>query len=122
MKKWTKEEQKEHRKQLVEALRSGEYKQGRWRLRNGDAFCCLGVACDISGVGEWEKLDNRQLTNYFYQTVDSYLPNDVRLYFGFISASGRYVDGALVELNDSGKSFSFIADVIESSPEGMFEE
>lgn len=35
----------------VEALRSGEYEQGRGRLRvtdnAGDSFCCLGVACEI---------------------------------------------------------------------------
>ena len=37
----------------VEALRSGKYKQTRGALRDGDAFCCLGVACDISGTGKW---------------------------------------------------------------------
>ena len=30
------------------ALESGDYKQGRDRLRDGDDFCCLGVACDLS--------------------------------------------------------------------------
>lgn len=34
----------------VAALRSGEYKQGREVLRNGDQFCCLGVLCDIIGL------------------------------------------------------------------------
>lgn len=37
----------------IEALRSGEYKQGRNQLRTGDSFCCLGVACDISQIGTW---------------------------------------------------------------------
>jgi len=41
------------------ALRSGEYKQGRNYLRDGDGFCCLGVACDVAlkqGLvpGEWD--------------------------------------------------------------------
>jgi hypothetical protein len=31
----------------VKALRSGEYKQGRNRLRDGDSFCCLGVLCNL---------------------------------------------------------------------------
>lgn len=37
----------------VEALRSGEYKQGKHALHPKDTFCCLGVACDISGLGSW---------------------------------------------------------------------
>lgn len=36
------------------ALRSGKYKQGKGQLRDGDNFCCLGVLCDVSGVGKWE--------------------------------------------------------------------
>ena len=31
----------------LEALRSGEYKQGRGLLRDGNKYCCLGVLCDI---------------------------------------------------------------------------
>lgn len=40
----------------VAALRSGEYEQGKGQLRHIDAFCCLGVLCDIAakhGVGVW---------------------------------------------------------------------
>lgn len=42
----------------VGALRSGDYIQGREHLRstNGagiDQFCCLGVLCDLSGLGQW---------------------------------------------------------------------
>lgn len=41
----------------VSALRSGEYKQGRGRLRSPqDGFCCLGVLCDLAvkeNVAEW---------------------------------------------------------------------
>lgn len=43
--------------QWLTALRSGEYKQGTGALRNGNAFCCLGVLCDLAakqGVGKWE--------------------------------------------------------------------
>jgi hypothetical protein len=31
----------------VAALRSGEYEQGVEALKAGDAFCCLGVLCDL---------------------------------------------------------------------------
>lgn len=42
----------------IEALESGEYKQGYGVLRDSEDtshFCCLGVACDISGVGTWRE-------------------------------------------------------------------
>ena len=31
----------------VEALRSGNYEQGKDSLREGDQFCCLGVLTDL---------------------------------------------------------------------------
>lgn len=31
----------------ITALRSGEYRQGRGSLREHDAYCCLGVLCDL---------------------------------------------------------------------------
>lgn len=34
---------KEWAEKWAAALRSGEYKQGTGRLRQGDRFCCLGV-------------------------------------------------------------------------------
>ena len=45
------------KKRWVEALRSGEYKQGKYYLKNGDDFCCLGVLCDLHRKefgGKWE--------------------------------------------------------------------
>lgn len=43
---------------LVAALRSGEYEQVSGCLRSQDNYCCLGVACDISGLGTWEQRDS----------------------------------------------------------------
>lgn len=40
----------------VIALESGEYRQARKTLRTKDGFCCLGVACDVSGLGEWRRM------------------------------------------------------------------
>lgn len=37
----------ENAKKWVQALRSGEYKQGKDALRDNDKFCCLGVACEV---------------------------------------------------------------------------
>lgn len=44
----------ENRKLLVEALRSGEYKQGtNCLLDTDDEFCCLGVAIDVLVDTDW---------------------------------------------------------------------
>ena len=45
----------ENAKKLVAALRSGRYRQARTKLRKADRYCCLGVACEISKLGKWEK-------------------------------------------------------------------
>lgn len=34
----------------VRALRSGEYEQGRKRLKSGNNYCCLGVLCKVAGL------------------------------------------------------------------------
>ncbi len=45
------------KKRWVEALLSGEYKQGYGALLQDDgAFCPLGVLCDIEIDGDWEEL------------------------------------------------------------------
>ena len=47
----------ELKKRWVKALRSKKYKQGQEYLRSCDnAYCCLGVLCDISGV-RWKEHD-----------------------------------------------------------------
>jgi hypothetical protein len=121
----------ENTQKLVDALRSGKYKQGHGRLREGDEYCCLGVACDISGLGAWEseRYANRE-DAYLYRVSQSdydasVLPNTVREWLGWTSAIGEfaaadeyadeYEDNALTELNDGGMSFDKIADQIEAS-------
>ena len=124
----------ENAQKLVDALRSGDYKQARDKLRRGDSYCCLGVACDISGLGEWGwhrgrleywvdgnalPLENDEEVCPGYMT----LPERVREWVGFADERGRYGGSehwSLMEHNDSGMSFQEIADLIESEPEGLF--
>ena len=54
---------RENVKKWVAALRSGDYKQATNQLRLRNSFCCLGVACDISKVGEW-KDNNRYVCTF----------------------------------------------------------
>lgn len=38
------------------ALRSGEYQQGRYRIRTPDSrYCCLGVLADVLDGDGWER-------------------------------------------------------------------
>lgn len=98
---------------LVAALRSGEYEQTTGYLREGNAFCCLGVACDVSDLGAWD--------NEKYMDALAILPEEVCLFYGFAGNEGRTDSGeSLSGRNDSGASFAEIADWIDSEPAGMF--
>ena len=115
--------------QWVEALRSGEYQQGRNQLRKGDEFCCLGVLCDLAvkaGVG----LNVEEgPEDYLYDGETGSLPRAVREWAGLDSNSPVTDAGALIVLNDGEHqdcdpdeceevaapwTFQQIADVIEA--------
>ncbi len=100
----------EWKKKLLEALRSGKYKQCRNRLRSPYGYCCLGVACDISGLAEWEKHESPLEDYYHYEGQDCDLPSKVGVAMGIT----REEMCRLIELNDAQRySFAEIADYIE---------
>jgi hypothetical protein len=101
------------RDQWCRALRSGEYQQTIGQLRDGSAYCCLGVLTDLAaeaGVFSWDALDD---THYgvlpeAVQDWAGLASEDPSLIFEpheWISASGA---------NDMGKSFAEIADLIDT--------
>lgn len=119
---------------LVRALRSGEYPQTRARLRTGNGFCCLGVACDLYRK---ETARGRWAGNSFEIERESKrlaLPTAVVEWLGVpdhmvrIPATideiaelvGRPISGhdvcqtTLAQLNDLGFTFDEIATVIET--------
>jgi len=101
----------------VKALRSGKYEQARGALRVEDAFCCLGVACDISGLGKWEEY--RLYQQYLGQQI--FLPHAVKEWLGLQDCFGSLSHPwSLAALNDSGRSFNEIADIIEGNSEKLF--
>ena len=116
---WTKEQQAEHRKLWVEALRSGKYKQTRKRLRDETGFCCLGVACEVSGLGRW--VEGRFVLNGDEVTSASImLPQAVREFYGIAHGEGGFGKSGLTHENDSVRAtFEQIADIIESEPPGL---
>lgn len=111
------------KKLWVEALRSNKYKQGKYSLRIGDEFCCLGVICDISikeQGGEWlfdgSEYHVFKAPNGFNATA--LLPPAVSAWAKLNTTSPSVeVDGVrtnLSELNDDSHTFAQIADLIEA--------
>ena len=129
----------ESQKALVEALRSGEYKQTKYALckTNGEqpSYCCLGVACEVyqKTVGGLTLSEVSEQRVYNGRAQD--LPLPVKEWLGFHDSIGQIdelkqdelldflkekgVDvkdwntDTLAELNDNGVSFEVIADIIE---------
>ena len=115
-------------KKWLAALRSGKYEQGKMFLKLDNRFCCLGIACDIvKNILNFpisNKLNVRSgnyVTNYDGEDIG--LPKTVQDYFKFISKQGgNYVATALSHLNDKGKTFQEIADIVTKNPEYYFSE
>ena len=107
----------------IKALRSGEYKQARYVLRHEDNFCCLGVACDIfrkrTKLGSWVSNLYQEHNKDFKLSKSKeseVMIRGVYQYFGFKEGNPQDSDkneSSLASLNDRGKSFKFIANVIE---------
>jgi hypothetical protein len=105
---------KPYREQWLTALRSGEYKQGRGRLRKSDdSYCCLGVLCDISGKGTWIKNPDREHYTFdlgHHHRLSTFLSKEIEDAVGLTSTDTNL----LIKLNDSeGASFEQIAEYIE---------
>ena len=98
------------KKLWVDALRSGDYKQGKRWLRDNDKFCCLGVLCELAvEMGVCGK---------DYDGSVSLLPTSVSKWSGVKDFHGDKVhigeySGRLTLHNDLGKTFEQIADAIE---------
>lgn len=121
---------------LLAALRSGEYTQGKGSLRTGGEgdepkHCCLGVACDVyrkeTGQGEWRHVED---TEWRFYTPDGLwawaaLPKAVAEWYGVswsemigggdlkVKPPGPVNERYVSYLNDTGRSFEEIADLIE---------
>ncbi len=100
------------KKRWVEALRSGEYKQGfDAMLADDGTFCPLGVLCDIEIDGYWEP-DNVALAGLLWKIQGKFMfpPLGLRMRLGLTGSAINMVS----RLNDADKlSFSQIAYHIE---------
>ena len=108
----------------VKALRSGEYKQARGRLRSEDSYCCLGVACDLYSKhalkkDAWRRYSTTiaRFVSYTFLGQGGALPLEVIKWLGIRGDYGELKDGTtLMKMNDDPsleEGFETIADVIE---------
>jgi len=106
------------KKKWVKALRSGEYKQGRYCLvNNKDQFCCLGVLANIYAIekgGAWEK---DEFDDWSYDGAESYLPSKIRIWAGLKSPDPtikiKSISNNISWFNDGGIKFKTLANAIE---------
>src|SRR6185503_16966914 len=107
----------EIRAQWTAALRSGEYRRGQGRLRSDDdRFCCLGVLCDLAAKdGAVEEIHLSPGTHWRYDDETAYLPKAVQRWAQLDSGNPATSEGSLAGLNDEGRSFAYIADVIDGT-------
>lgn len=114
----------------VAALRSGEYDQVTGALHKTPAdrpvdsptgYCCLGVACEISELGEWTEYGSYRTPGKVVLT-GTVLPDDVVAWLGVdmvdpvigYNENGHAIQAT--EANDSYEwSFDKIADAIEQT-------
>jgi len=128
----------------VLALESGDYEQTDGILHSDDGYCCLGVACDVSGLGSWGEIpdaDNdvdeigRLFTEHDSRSIkETDLGPDVVRWLRLRSSLGYFETHdsfdqpesgpeTLTEMNDDGSwSFESIAKYIREHPEDVFEQ
>ena len=104
-------------KKWIAALRSGEFEPGKGVLRDGDKFCCLGVACEI--FRETHPEAHWDAGRFWADGTHSHagrLPTPVRDALGLLDVSGWSGLGMpLTDRNDMGHTFAAIADELETN-------
>ena len=102
----------------INALKSGEYKQGKGVLnRNNKEFCCLGVLCELQKDVEYIKKQKDIGNNpiYIYDGNATALPDKLLEKFQIVDTA--MLINTLVSMNDGASTFNEIADFIELNVE-----
>jgi hypothetical protein len=84
----------------INALNSGEYKQTKRCLYDGDGYCCLGVLCAITG-----NRNNRDMSEGFPKENAN---GDAKPFIGLTVKEQEDLAG----MNDQGFNFKSIAEYI----------
>ena len=125
-------------KQWIKALRSGKYKQGKGTLKQYDSkgnaqHCCLGVLCELYNQ-EMRKNKKKTIPEKIYNDDSDFshgysrfggkkedLPKEAMDWAGIKDSVGKFPWGVtqdtnfynLADLNDLGRKFKTIADIIQ---------
>ena len=107
------------KKLWIEALRSGKYKQGKYRLSTdkGNAFRCLGVFCDVyaknypnDNLFHWDPVNG--IATYEGVPSNLSLPRSFKRYIELDIGK----ENVLIDLNDDDNAtFAQIANQIEKN-------
>jgi hypothetical protein len=110
------------KQQWVTALRSNEYSQTQGNLRSPNGFCCLGVLCDVYAKQTGNKWiiqlteDGIPFTYYYFDEASITLPESVKKWAGLDMPNPLIKEElSLAELNDAGKTFEEIAQLIDEN-------
>jgi len=108
-------------KKWIDALRSGDYKQGMYKLRSrAEEYCCLGVACDVYAnehddeeVSSWRIRNNQ---SWEFGSFTNILPEEVASWMGFNGDNSVNMQDEVIYLNDREKAnFNTIANFLEKT-------
>ena len=137
---------RDNRNLWIDALESGEFKQGRDALGiaypdGSTSHCCLGVLCEVyerevaplKDVGEskYDLTGAKPLpgggARINYRGEIYILPDDVADWVGLRTTNGEYGPdednwGALTGLNDEGWTFLQIAHILRYPPQSLFRD
>lgn len=115
----------------IKRLRSGDFTQGKTCLKVqaefGCEYCCLGIACEVA-IDSGIELDVRQRGEpdgvFYFNGRTASLPNNVKESMRFRGEYGADIQyqNPLSSLNDQGKQFSEIADIVCADPNQYFTE
>jgi hypothetical protein len=116
----------ENMKKVLVALRSGEYTQTKEALQNSRGHCCLGVMCEVYEKETGDSIDRKTSGNITGGNLRRH--EKVQAWVGLLTPSGDITISlpnsskhiSLAHMNDrDDKTFSEIADFIETDPEGL---
>lgn len=110
----------------IEALESGGYEQGIEMLCRNNAYCCLGVGCEVFAIPSVTLSGRRKA--YGRRNEPNEAPDELIELLGINGRCGELKLGqlkdeiSLTEANDHGATFSEIATFCREHPEAVFIE
>lgn len=102
----------------LRALESGEYRQGRFHLRTSiNEYCCLGIGCELLGIPGM-----RAGSSWKYDGSEGTAPKLLENMLALRGDEGNRIDGlrSLAWLNDHGKTFAQITQIVRADPAAYF--